>query len=732
MSRRLAVIALFCVLKCLNSTSAVAQEFVVTNGNDSGAGSFRQAIIDANSVSSSNSTITINFAPSVNVNLESFLSPLNPGQAGKIGANTNRLVINGNGSTVNGSTDAATGFQLLFAYAGTFEINDLKLANARSRGGNGIADSGGGAGLGGGLFVNNLASVTGRNITFENLSAVGGSGSRSNATHSLGGGGGGMGGNGGYGSLAGGGGLYGNGGNDGGIGEFGNTPQGGGGGGGIGADGGNGAALYDTPAQNGETGIFTLGTKASNGVGIDPGIGGSFGGGGGGGGTSLYNSVPGGGGGVGAVWHDGGFGGGGGGNRANSAGDGGDFGGGGATQQYPTGYVGGNGGYGGGGGVGNLGGDGGFGGGGGGGSNASSSSGGTGGFGAGNGGGNGLGGGGGLGAGGAVFVRKGGTLELIDPVFTGSITAVGGARNGGSAAGQGIGQGAFLGGDMKVTVSGNSVMILGGTDFMGGSGAGSNSEAQGKFIKDGTGTLVLQGSNSIDGLNEVRGGRLVLAHAQSLGLDPTVYAYVYDGAILEIAKQTSCRSHLYTGGSLMVNDVYEPFQFEMESGSTLGGNGTMRTRALIWQGVHLAPGDNGIGTLTFDSTYNKSGGLTLASGGILDFELGTDSNDLLSFIGSSTLRGTNSGYITVNLYDVGELARRDYTLIQWTDSVAVSYLDLEDFVLGDAPLGSLRLDSNALVFACEVPEPSSVVMFSMAAIGAVVLRRKLRSRKQSN
>src|SRR5437899_2414771 len=113
---------------CLNA-SAQPVTFSVTNVNDAGPGSLRQAVIDANSLNVNGQTITINFDPGLNVGLAGFLPPLNPGRAGALASssslNTNTLVINGNGSTVNGSLDPTTGFQAFFAYAGTFQMNNL-------------------------------------------------------------------------------------------------------------------------------------------------------------------------------------------------------------------------------------------------------------------------------------------------------------------------------------------------------------------------------------------------------------------------------------------------------------------------------------------------------------------------------------------------------------------------------------------------------------------------------
>src|SRR5438874_561076 len=122
------------VLLCCLSTPAQPVTLSVTNGNDAGPGSLRQAVIDANSLNLTAQTITINLDANLTVNLAGFLPPLNPGRAGALATasspNSNTLVVNGNGSTVNGSLDPAAGFQAFFAYAGTFQMNNLTIANA--------------------------------------------------------------------------------------------------------------------------------------------------------------------------------------------------------------------------------------------------------------------------------------------------------------------------------------------------------------------------------------------------------------------------------------------------------------------------------------------------------------------------------------------------------------------------------------------------------------------------
>jgi len=259
-------------------------------------------------------------------------------------------------------------------------IQNLDIAHAAAIGGDGggAADfrGGGGAGLGGAIFVANLATVTVSNVSLADNRATGGNGGV--ASGGTFGGGGGMGGDGG---------------------------DGGGGGLGVGANGGIGSTA-------GGAGIATAAAGGAAGSGSAGGInggggGGSLGGGGGVGGSAAAFPVAG----------SGGFGGGGGGGGGSSGGGDGGFGGGGGS-------AGGNGGFGGGGGA--FGGGGGFGGG--------AGSPGTGGGGSGGGGGAGLGGGIFVQEGGTLILA--GTLSIDGSTVVGGNGTDGGAS--GSGFGSGI------------------------------------------------------------------------------------------------------------------------------------------------------------------------------------------------------------------------------------------------------------------------------------------------------
>ena len=86
---------------------------------------------------------------------------------------------------------------------------------------------------------------------------------------------------------------------------------------------------------------------------------------------------------------------------------------------------------------------------------------------------------GGLGAGGAAFVRAGGSLTLIDPVFTGTISAVGGADGAATRLLPGSGKGYFSAVASISKVSSGNLITLSGADFLGGKTF--NADAQGRI-----------------------------------------------------------------------------------------------------------------------------------------------------------------------------------------------------------------------------------------------------------
>jgi len=483
------------------------------------------------------------------------------------------VVINGNGFAL----DMSGSDRAFFIAGGTVNINGLTISNGVARSGTGVDGGGGGAGLGGAIFIASGASIPGSGITlptavtlsgvnFSSNSATGGSAGSISVNGE--GGGGGMGGNGGSGSS-----------------EFG---KGGGGGGGFGGEGGTNSA--------GTAGNLVFPVSGSGGSASDGYAGGANSGGGGGadsgnGGGGGYNGQAG----TSSVGGNGGFGGGGGGSgflngSAGDGGFGGGGGGGGDSSYEDAGTFGGTGGFGGGGGYGDRG-------------NGTGTGGGGGGF----GGGAGSwditftpnnGGGGGLGAGGAVFVMDGASLVVESGTFNGNSVAGGTGYVNGSAYGSDL----FLGSNVTFQVTGtNNVSLnLGGAGNLADpnvSGAPSSqlAEADGGVIKTGAGTLTLTGSSYYSGATVIHSGTLALASgASEVGTSTVVIGQDSgDNGTLLLGAGSNLK-----GGSLVL-------------GQTAGASGTLifgpgRAGVIDFGTTPLTTG-SGSGTIVFNQTLSPDG-----------------------------------------------------------------------------------------------------------------------------
>ncbi len=213
------------------------------------------------------------------------------------------------------------------------------------------------------------------------------------------------------------------------------------------------------------------------------------------------------------------------------------------------------------------------------------------------------------------------------------------------------------------------------------SGVLGGSQADFALTKSGTGTLTLGGANNYTG-------------------DTTVSA-----------------------GALLVNGSLGNTAVTVSSGANLGGSGTFGGLVSLSSGAHLAPG-NSAGTLTFNS------GLTLLSGSILDFELGTTSDRIV--VAGGTLTGPASGTVTLNFSDAGGFAAGTYLLFDFSaGGVTTDSFDLADFTFGSTIAGfnyNLAFNGNTLALtASAIPEPSTVAVgLGAVALAAVIVRRRRR------
>ncbi len=145
---RSAAITVLLATTCLSPCSAWAADFIVSNGNDDGAGSLRQAIFDSNAAGGTNNIIVNGGVGTIT--LSQSLPMI-----------TASVTVVGNGNTL----DANNAGRAFFVQAGTASISNLTINNAVAQGGTGgtannINGGGGGGGLGAGaaVFVNTGAT----------------------------------------------------------------------------------------------------------------------------------------------------------------------------------------------------------------------------------------------------------------------------------------------------------------------------------------------------------------------------------------------------------------------------------------------------------------------------------------------------------------------------------------------------------------------------------------------
>ncbi|NJN88871.1 MAG: hypothetical protein HC881_24550, partial [Leptolyngbyaceae cyanobacterium SL_7_1] len=142
--------------------------FNVINTNDSGSGSLRDAITQANTTAGADSIV---FTGSVfsdttpdTITLTSLLPIINDDLT-ITGTGTNLLTLSGdaNGNATNDAGDV----RLLFVNQGTVTLSSLTLTNGRGVGGNGGGNGGGGGGFSSNLFQPNVAFKDAKQIVLD-------------------------------------------------------------------------------------------------------------------------------------------------------------------------------------------------------------------------------------------------------------------------------------------------------------------------------------------------------------------------------------------------------------------------------------------------------------------------------------------------------------------------------------------------------------------------------------
>ncbi len=140
--------------------------------------------------------------------------------------------------------------------------------------------------------------------------------------------------------------------------------------------------------------------------------------------------------------------------------------------------------------------------------------------------------------------------------------------------------------------------------------SGASPASNGALTKIGAGTLTLSGNNAYTGNTTIMAGTLALSSATS------------NNTIANSAKIIVGDSTAHSAARLDVTGVATAGGFQVQSGQTLAGFGTVAGNVTVNDGGTLSPGNNSIGTLTVGS----AGNLTLAGNSLSNFELQTVSS----------------------------------------------------------------------------------------------------------
>jgi fibronectin-binding autotransporter adhesin len=183
------------------------------------------------------------------------------------------------------------------------------------------------------------------------------------------------------------------------------------------------------------------------------------------------------------------------------------------------------------------------------------------------------------------------------------------------------------------------------------------------------------------------------------------------GTLIYSGTQISVGGITVSAGTLLLNGLANNV---VVNGGTLGGTGTLEDVLTLSGGV-LAPGESA-GTL---SAYAMEW-----AGGIMEFDLGPTSllSDHLAL--TADLAGNSDEYL-FHFLDEGAVIGTTYNLISFQNS----NIAIEDFGLtnGDGFAGNFAYNGNVLQFtvtALPVPEPGTLGLFAIAALGALSRRRR--------